>query len=131
VAVLAIATMPLTPPAAQPAAAQPAAATQTESKFPVVAATFDVLMDQFYKPLQPRPLLTAGWDAARIAAQRASAPVMPALMPLPEGRAAALTEFRAQYRAYEATLSGSFSPLMLAFVAANGMAASLNEAHTS
>src|SRR5215510_10708275 len=89
-AVVAIATMPLAPPAT----ARLTAAVQSDSKFPVVAATFDVLMDQFYKPPEPRALLTAAWDAARVAALRANAPVAPPLRPLPDGREAALAAFR-------------------------------------
>lgn len=97
----------------------------------VVRAAYDILLDQFFRPLEPASLLTAGWDALGrdLARQGGRAPA--SLDGLPAGRDAAFAAFAARFGALVASDSFTMPPTDAAFVVADGMARSLQERHTT
>ncbi len=95
-----------------------------------VQAAYHDLLDLFYRPLDPRDLLQAGWTALGSDAIRRSASPPGALPDLPEDADAALITFSGAYATYVASLPATFSPAMAAADVENGMAESLHEQHT-
>jgi carboxyl-terminal processing protease len=102
-----------------------------DSGLDVVRGAYDVLLDKFFRPIAPRDLLTAGWDALAGEARRAGLPDPPPLDALPEDRDAAFDTFSTDYLAYVAALPPSVSPTDVAFAVSTGMTASLHERHTN
>ena len=100
------------------------------TKLNVVRAAYDILMDLFYRPLDERELLNAGWNALSVQARRSDLAPPPALQ-LPEGREEAFDAFAEAYRRYVANLPRGVSLTSVAFVVADGMARSLRERHTA
>ncbi len=109
------------------AAAQPA----VDTKITVVRAAYDILLEKFFRPLDPGELLGGGWDALGQTLRRNDLPAPPTLGSLPSDRDAAFSRFTGVYNRYVADLPEDITPLDIAFTVVDGMAESLNEAHTS
>lgn len=95
-----------------------------------VRAAYGDLLDLFYKPLEPRGLLEAGWASLAAEAQARGAPSPPPLGPLPDGRDEAFAAFASAYDGYVHSLPSTFPTDAAAGAVAAGMAESPNEAHT-
>jgi len=96
-----------------------------------IRAAYGDLLDLFYKPLQPRALLEAGWAMLTLDAQARGAPTPPSLAPLPDGREEAFTQFATVYQEYVRQLPAAFSADAAAGDVGTGMAQSVQEAHTN
>lgn len=96
----------------------------------VVQATYAVLLDQFFRPLDPGKLLTEGWNALTDALVQEKLAPPPTLPPLPVDRDAALAAFSAVYARYVAQLPADLTAQDVAFAIASGMADSVQEGHT-
>lgn len=114
------------PPVVTPVAALAA----DDTRLNVVRAAYDILMDQFFRPLEPDKLLSAGWKALAQANERAGRPGVPALGSLPGTREESFTAFSATYRGYAANLPPGLTAVEAAFTIVDGMARSLDERHT-
>src|SRR5215203_5938500 len=121
-AVTAIAPAPRTPTAV--------AQSQQAPGLSVVRAVYDILMDQFYRPLEQDALLQAAWDGIGQAAVRAGLPQPAPLGPLPAGRNDAFAAFGDAYAAYLSDAGAGVDAVSIAFVAAAAMARSPMEGHT-
>lgn len=97
----------------------------------VVDATYTILLDRFFRPVEPAALLTSGWDALGRAARRQGLPAPDALDDLPPDRDGALAAFDAAYGRYVAGLPDGTATESLAFAVAAGMASGLQERHTN
>lgn len=96
----------------------------------VIRATYDILLDQFYRPLEPAELLNAAWDGLTTAANQMNLRPPAPLPPLPPERGAAFDQFAVAYAAYLDRLGRNVNTTNVAFTAASAMARSLNEGHT-
>src|ERR1700687_852230 len=108
----------------------PAAQAQDASGLDGVQAAYRDLLDLFYKPLDPRDLLTAGWTSLGTDAARRGASTPGPLADLPSDTDAAFAVFSGAYSNYVASLPPSFSPAMAAAAVESGMADSVHEQHT-
>ncbi|MBI2762010.1 MAG: PDZ domain-containing protein [Chloroflexi bacterium] len=114
-------------PEAPAATAQPA----DDTKLNVVKAGYDILLDYFFRPLEPAELLKDGWDRLAESNSDAGQPAPPLLGALPADRAGAFESFSRVYRSYVAHLPQGQSARDVAFTVVDGMADSLNEGHTA
>lgn len=92
---------------------------------------FNLLMDEFYKPLQPAPLLQAGWQQLTVEAQLRGAAAPGAAPAFTDDRASDLKLMTSALRSYATslpTVPASFRP---GDAVAHGMALSVNETHTA
>lgn len=111
------------------AAGQTVVADRAAPSLAQIRAVYDDLLDLFYKPLEPTPLLAAGWSA--LAQHRPKgAPAVPALPALPAEREAAFATFAAPLQQYLRRLPAGMEPLAVAAVIGDGMTRSLHEQHT-
>lgn len=109
-----------------------AAAQPDPTHVETIRAAFTLLMDQFYRPPEPAMLLGAAWDGAAGELSRAGYPgPLPRRPQFPAGRAAAWSAFAAAYPSLAALTPAETSRTELAFAAADAMAASLQERHTT
>lgn len=109
----------------------PVAAQDDTSKLAVVKTTYDTLLDQFYRKLDPAEILKAGWVALEDGLKRNNLTAPPALPALPPGRDAAFATFTQHYRSYTSNLPSGLTPLDVAFAVADGMADYPEEKHTA
>lgn len=109
----------------------PAAYAQDATGLDSVQATYRDLLELFYKPLEPRVLLQAGWTALGADAARRGAATPEPLPELSGDADAAFAIFAEAYSKYVASLPAGFSPPMAAAEVANGMAESVHEQHTN
>ena len=96
----------------------------------VIRAAYDILLDQFYRPLSPGELLYVGWDALTDQANDNALPAPPSLAPLPEGRAEAFAAFSTVYTDYVRSLPRDLRSTEVAFTVVDGMVRSVKEGHT-
>ena len=90
-------------PAAASPVASPAAA--IDGQLAVVRAGYDLLLDDFYRQLDPRSLLTVAWASLGRDASARHDPPPPALPPLSPDRVLAFASVQDRYRAYQAGLA--------------------------
>jgi hypothetical protein len=114
----------LAAPAALPAAAQ------DTTGLDAIRTTYRLLLELFYRPLEPRDLLHAGWTALGDDADRRGTAAPAPLPPLPAESDAAFDVFAAAYTRYLANLPAGQSPSSAAMNVQSGMAESLSERHT-
>lgn len=105
-----------------------AAYAQDTGGFDGIAAEYHYMLDLFYRPLEPRDLLQAGWSALATDASRRGIASPGALPDLPDDPDAALAAFQAAYSAYLA--SSSFPAAAAAIDVQTAMADSVHEQHT-
>jgi carboxyl-terminal processing protease len=108
----------------------PVARAEDASGLDSVQAAYHDLLDLYYKPLDPRDLLRAGWTTLSTDAERRGASAPAPLPDLPSDADAAFTVFSGAYAPYVASLPPSFSAAMAAADVATGMADSVHEQHT-
>jgi carboxyl-terminal processing protease len=108
----------------------PAAAAQDTTSLDGVQAAYHDLLDLFYKPLEPRDLLQAGWTSLATDATRRGASAPGSLPDLPSDADTAMAIFAGAYTNYVASLPPEYPPAMAAAAVENGMADSLHEQHT-
>jgi carboxyl-terminal processing protease len=95
-----------------------------------IRAEYRDLLDLFYRPIDPRDLVQAGWTALGNDAPRHGA-APPAPLPDLSGDADnVFNTFAAAYLNYLASVPASFSPTIAAGDIQSGMADSLHEQHT-
>jgi carboxyl-terminal processing protease len=109
----------------------PAAYSQDATGLDDVQAAYHDMLDLFYKPLDPRDLLHAGWAALGTDAAQRGAPAPAVLAELPSDADAAFAVFSEAYAKYVESLPGDFSEAMVAADIASGMADSVHEQHTN
>src|SRR5437763_12017125 len=95
-----------------------------------IQAAYHDLLDLFYRPLDPRDLLNAGWTSLGADAERRGGAKPAPLPDLPSDPDAAFATFSAAYSNYVAGLPSNFTPAMAAADIENGMADSVHEQHT-
>ena len=103
---------------------------QESSGLEGVRAAYHHLLDLFYRPLEPRDLLQAGWTALRSGAERRGLAAPGPLPELPEDANAAFSVFAASYSTYVAGLPPNVSSGAAAADVQTGMAESVREQHT-
>jgi carboxyl-terminal processing protease len=108
----------------------PIAHAQDVSGLDSVQAAYHNLLDLFYRPLDPRDLLRAGWTTLGTDAERRGAAAPGPLPDLPSDADAAFTVFSGAYSNYVASLPPNFTPAMAVASVAGGMADSVHEQHT-
>lgn len=96
----------------------------------ILQRTYDILLDQYYGPLEPTQVLAAGWAALVQAARDNGLPTPAALPSLPADRAAAFAAFATAYRAFVVRLPSDAPTEVIGFVVAQGMIESVREGHT-
>lgn len=112
------------------APAVPVAHAQEATGLDDVRATYKDLLELFYRPLDPRDLLQAGWTALAADADRRGISAPGALPDLAADPDTALETFSSAYSSYVASLPPAVTPAMAAAAVENGMADSLHEQHT-
>src|SRR5437879_535030 len=90
-----------------------------------IHAAYSDLLDLFYRPLNPRDLLTAGWAALRTDAERRGVAAPEPLPVLPANADLAFDAFADAYANYLATLPPSLPASTAAADVQSGMADSL------
>jgi carboxyl-terminal processing protease len=108
----------------------PAVHAQDETGLDGVQAAYHDLLDLFYRPLEPRDLLQAGWSALSVDAERRGVAAPAPLPELPSDVDGAFESFAGAYSSYVASLPPTVTAAMAAATMANGMAESLHEQHT-
>jgi carboxyl-terminal processing protease len=108
----------------------PAAHAQDASGLDAVRAAYHNMLDLFYRPLDPRDLLHAGWATLSTDAERRGASAPGPLPDLPGDADAAFAVFSGAYTNYVASLPPGFTPAMAVADVAGGMADSVHEQHT-
>jgi len=108
----------------------PAARAQDVTGLDGVQAEYHDLLDLFYRPLDPRDLLRAGWTTLGTDADRRGAAAPAPLPDLPTDADAAFAIFSSAYTNYVATLPTGFASAQAAADVASGMADSVHEQHT-
>jgi carboxyl-terminal processing protease len=101
---------------------------QDPSGLDAISAEYHDLVDLFYRPVDPAPLLQAAWSALATDATRRGAPAPAALPDLPDDPDAALAAFAAAYTGYLA--SSPIPPSIAAAAVQMAMADSVHEQHT-
>ncbi|MFN8558576.1 MAG: S41 family peptidase [Dehalococcoidia bacterium] len=128
---LAAASAPAPAALAQPAVTAPAPAlAPVSAPVAVVRAGYGVLLDKFYRPLDPADLLTTGWESLRVSSTLRGLPVPPSLPDLPPDRAGALAVFEQTFEAYLTGLPADANRTAVGFAIVEGMARGLRESHT-
>jgi carboxyl-terminal processing protease len=108
----------------------PAAHAQETTGLDGVRAAYYDLLDLFYRPLNPRDLLQAGWAALRADAERRGVAPPGPLPELPADADTAFDAFAGAYSSYVANLSSSLTASTAAADVQSGMADSVHEQHT-
>jgi carboxyl-terminal processing protease len=108
----------------------PAVHAQDAAGLDGVRAAYHDLLDLFYRPLEPRDLLQAGWSALVADTGRRGIAAPSPLPDLPSDADPAFQSFAGAYSTYVASLPRTFTPAMAAAVVEAGMADSLHEQHT-
>ena len=108
----------------------PAVAAQEAAGLDGVRAAYHDLLDLFYRPLEPRDLLQAGWTALSSDAERHGVAIPGTLPALDSDADRAFETFATAYAVYVANLPTTYPPDQAAAAVANGMADSLHEQHT-
>lgn len=108
----------------------PAVHSQDASGLDGVQAAYHDMLDLFYKPLDPRDLLQAGWTTLGTDAARRGAEAPGSLPDLPSDTDAAFATFSSAYSGYVASLPADFPAAMAAADVENGMVDSVHEQHT-
>jgi carboxyl-terminal processing protease len=111
-----------------PGTALPARAQDTN--LDAIHATYQDLLDLFYRPLAPSDLLHAGWVRLGSAASTRGAPAPDPLPDLPPDADAAFQNFASAFQSYVASLPPSMSADQAAMAVKLGMADSVHEGHT-
>jgi carboxyl-terminal processing protease len=93
-------------------------------------AAYHDLLDLFYRPLDGRDLLQAGWTTLSFDAPRRGGSSPGPLPDLPSDADAAFAVFAAAYSSYVASLPATFTATSAAADIETGMADSLHEQHT-
>jgi carboxyl-terminal processing protease len=96
-----------------------------------IHAAYSDLLDLFYRPLEPRDLLQAGWTALGADVTRRGGKPPAALPDLPTDPDVAFSIFAAAYTSYVADLPPNVTPTMAGAAVARGMVTSLRERHTN
>jgi C-terminal peptidase prc len=97
----------------------------------LIAAVYNSLMDRFFKPLDPKDLLSAAWEGARRAvAQQRRLQNGIAAPTFTGDRTGDLAVFSAQYRALIDAAGGSVDANRVAIAASDTMTQSVDEQHT-
>ena len=96
----------------------------------VVRAGYDLLLDDFYKQLDPRDLLSVAWTAFGDDAAVNNDPPPPPLPALAEDRDAAFATFQASYDAYQMALAVPLAADADAQKILDAIASSLENDHT-
>lgn len=112
--------------------ATPANAAGEEAGLELITATYTVLQDRFFRPLDSRELLGAAWLAARrsLSDQRRLRTDVPA--PVFAGdREGDLAEFSTRYREMLAGAGSDVDGVRIAMIASSAMADSVGEQHTT
>jgi carboxyl-terminal processing protease len=91
-----------------------------------IQATYQDMLQLFYRPQTPGDLLRAGWSRLQTEAQQRGAPTPAALPDLPEDPDAAFQTFATAYQAY----APSMPPNVAAMSIESGIADSVHEGHT-
>lgn len=97
----------------------------------IVQSAYDDLLSLFYRPLDPRDLLNAGWTRLSTDLQRAGGSPPPALGPLPEGQQPAFAAFSTAYEGLLAEAPPGLTPTEIADEIAAGMTSSIQDDHTN
>jgi carboxyl-terminal processing protease len=121
-----------TPGAGCGAASQPATL-RRGSQVSTINSAYRDLLAEYFRPLQPDPLLEAAWQGATAEASREAGAQAPAetLAPLTSNQADAdWRVFSDAYAKLSDATEGKVDQVQLAFAAVAQMAASLNEGHT-
>jgi carboxyl-terminal processing protease len=108
----------------------PAARAQEAAPLDGVHAAYSDLLDLFYRPVDPRDLLLAGWTALGSDVGRRGGTAPAPLPELPKDADAAFDIFSAAYSTYLEGLPADYTPAMAAMAIENGMADSVHEQHT-
>jgi carboxyl-terminal processing protease len=108
----------------------PAARAQDASGLDGVQAAYHDLLNLFYRPLDPRDLLRAGWTTLGANAERRGASAPGPLPDLPDDADAAFAVFSGAYSNYVSSLPPGFTPATAAADVETGMADSVHEQHT-
>jgi C-terminal peptidase prc len=95
-----------------------------------IHAAYADMLDLFYRPLNPRDLLVAGWAALRSDAERRGVRAPGPLPELPADADLAFDAFADAYSTYEANLPPGLSASTAAADVQSGMADSVHEQHT-
>jgi carboxyl-terminal processing protease len=119
-------------PGQAPASDVAAAAVNEEAGLELIVATYNVLQDRFFRPLDSRELLGAAWLGALrgLESQRLSARGI-ASPPLTGDREGDLAAFSTQYRELLAAAGSGVDGATVALLASANMAASVDEQHTA
>jgi len=112
------------------AASGPLPAGAQSGSLDAVHATYQDMLDLFYRPLQPADLLHAGWDRLGSAASARGLPAPDPLPDLPADPDGAFQTFAAAFAAYVAGLPAGFGADQAAAAVDAGMADSVHEGHT-
>lgn len=108
------------------------AAADEEAGLELVAATYNVLQDRFFRPLDSRTLLDAAWDSARGAlGQQRRLPNGIVAPELSGDREDDLARFSIQYRALLTAAGPGIDGIKVAMAASDAMTDSVKEQHTA
>lgn len=112
--------------------AKPAAALQRGSRVSTISAAYRDLLAQYFRPIDPSPLLDAAWQGATDEVNREEGhPTALALPNLPSEQADADWQtFANAYGKLSDATEGKVDQVQLAFASVSQMAASLQEGHT-
>jgi carboxyl-terminal processing protease len=111
-------------------AVSPAAYAQDAPGLQDISAEYHDMLDLFYRPIQPRDLLQAGWTALSTDATRRGVPAPDPLPELPDDPDGAFAAFSTAYSAYVAGLPASMPATSAAIDIEMAMADSVHEQHT-